>query len=93
MSILYGGTANNELNHLRYCSRKTSSDAEFLVIMCQTVLNSANVVAVVVGRLTYGSAADSLRWYGWLAGTGLARWRRRPEQTDRHRKSAGLAQH
>jgi len=43
----------------------------------------ACVVAVAIGRLAYGSAADSLRWYGWLAGTGLARWRRQTRQTDR----------
>jgi len=42
-----------------------------------------DVVAVAVGRLAYGSAASSLLWYGWLASTGLARWRHRTGQTDR----------
>jgi len=40
-------------------------------------------VAVAVDRLAYGSTAGSLRWYGWLASTGLARWRRRTGQMDK----------
>jgi len=42
-----------------------------------------DVVVVAVGRLAYGSAAGSLKWYDWLASTGLARCRRRTGQTDR----------
>jgi len=42
-----------------------------------------DVVAVAVGRLAYGSTAGSLKWYGWLASTRLARWRRRTGQIDR----------
>ena len=53
-----------------------------------------DVVAVVVGSMAYGSAlsaAGSLRWYGWLASTGLAGWRLRTRQTDR--KVSVIAQH
>ena len=40
-------------------------------------------MAVTVGRLVCGSAADSLLWHGWLASTVFARWRRQARQTDR----------
>ena len=54
--------------------------------------NTAGVVAVAVGRLAYGSAADSLWWYGWLASTGFAGGiAELDRQTDR--KCSGLAQH
>jgi len=55
-----------------------------------------DVLAVAVGRLAYGSAAGSLQWYGWLASTGLARWRRRTgHKVDRQTdwKPYSLAQH
>jgi len=42
-----------------------------------------DVVVVEVGWLAYGSAAGSLKWYGWLASTGFARWCHRTGQTDK----------
>ena len=37
---------------------------------------------VAVGSMVHGSITGFFQWYGWLAGTGLARWRRRTRQTD-----------
>ena len=48
-------------------------------------------MAVAVGRLAYGSAADSLWWYGWLASDLPGGVTELDRQTDS--KSSGLAQH